>query len=80
LHTFAKKKYKNMPTLTATTTAVFSSIGLNATTIYTVFVGLVGSAVDFGLFLIQVSWPFLLGIAFIYLLWRLAHKFTGFGR
>jgi len=69
-----------MPALTASTTAVFSSIGLSASTIYDVFVSLVGSAVDFGLFLVQVSWPFLLGIAFIYLLWRLAHKFTGFGR
>jgi len=69
-----------MPTLTATTTAVFTSIGLSASTIYNVFVALVGSAVDFGLFLVQVSWPFLLGIAFIYLMWRLAHKFTGFGR
>jgi len=69
-----------VPTLTATTTSVFSSIGLSASTIYNVFVGLVGSAVDFGLWLIQVSWPFLLGIAFIYLMWKLAHKFTGFGR
>jgi len=69
-----------MPTLDATTTSVFSSIGLNPTTIYDVFVSLVGSAVSFGLWLVQVSWPFLLGIAFIYLMWRLAHKFTGFGR
>jgi len=69
-----------LPTLTATTTAVFTDIGLSAQTIYNVFVGLVGSAVDFGLFLIQVSWPFLLGIAFIYLMWRLARSFTGFGR
>lgn len=69
-----------MPTLTASTTAVFSSIGLSASSIYATFVSLVGSAVDFGIFLIQVSWPFLLGIAFIYLMWRLAHKFMGFGR
>jgi hypothetical protein len=69
-----------MPTLTATTTSVFTSIGLSASTIYTVFIGLVGTAVDFGLFLVQVSWPFLLGIAFIYLMWRLAHKFLGIGR
>jgi len=69
-----------MPTLTATSSAVFSSIGLNATTIYNIFVGLVGTAVDFGLWLIQVSWPFLLGIALIYLLWGLARRFTHFGR
>jgi len=69
-----------MPTLDATTTAVFASVGLNASTIYNVFVGLVGSAVAFGLWLVQVSWPFLLAIAFIYLMWKLAHKFTGFGR
>jgi len=69
-----------MPTLNATTTAVFNSIGLSAQDIYDIFVTLVGSAVSFGLWLIQVSWPFLLGIAFIYLMWRLAHKFMGFGR
>jgi len=69
-----------MPTLTSTSTAVFSSIGLSANTIYTIFVGLIGTAVDFGLWLVQVSWPFLLGIAFIYLMWRLAHKFMGVGR
>jgi len=69
-----------MPTLDATSTAQFTSVGLNATTIYNVFIGLVNSAVSFGLWLIQVSWPFLLVIAFIYLMWRLAHKFTGFGR
>ena len=69
-----------MPSLSATTTAVFQSIGLNAADIYGVFVGLVGTAVSFGLWLIQVAWPFLLGIAFIYLMWRLAHKFLGFGR
>jgi len=69
-----------MPTLTSTSTAVFTSIGLSASTIYDVFVGLVGTAVDFGLWLVQVSWSFLLGIAFIYLMWRLAHKFMGIGR
>lgn len=69
-----------MPTLNATTTAVFSSIGLTASDIYNVFVSLVGTAVSFGLWLIQVSWPFLLGIAFIYLMWRIAHKYMGIGR
>lgn len=69
-----------MPTLDATTTAVFASVGLNASTIYNIFVTLVGTAVSFGLWLVQVSWPFLLAIAFIYLMWRIAHKFTGFGR
>jgi len=69
-----------MPTLDATSTAVFTATGLNATTIYNVFISLIGTAVSFGLWLVQVSWPFLLAIAFIYLMWRLAHKFTGFGR
>lgn len=69
-----------MPTLSASTTAVFTSIGLTASDIYNVFTGLVGTAVSFMLWMIQVSWPFLLGIAFIYLMYRLAHKFTGFGR
>lgn len=69
-----------MPALNASTTAVFTSIGLDASDIYDVFVALVGTAVSFGLWLIQVAWPFLLGIAFIYLMWRLARKFMGFGR
>ena len=69
-----------MPVLDATSTAVFTSIGLSASSIYAVFVSLIGTAVSFGLWLIQVSWPFLLGIAFIYLMWKLAHKFMGFGR
>jgi len=69
-----------MPTLNASSTAVFTSIGLSASDIYAIFVGLIGTAVSFGLWLIQVSWPFLLGLAFIYLMYRLAHKFTGFGR
>jgi len=69
-----------MPSLNATTTAVFNSVGISASDIYSTFVSLIGTAVSFGLWLIQVSWPFLLAIAFIYLMWRLAHKFTGFGR
>jgi len=69
-----------MPSLNATTTAVFNSIGLNATTIYDTMVALIGTAVAFGLWLIQVSFPFLLGLGFIYLMVRLVYKFTGLGR
>lgn len=69
-----------MPTLTATSTAVFTSIGISASTIYGIFTGLVGTAVDFGLWLVQVTWPYLLGLAFIFLMWRIAHKFLGIGR
>lgn len=69
-----------MPALDASSTAVFTATGLNATTIYSVFVSLIGTAVSFGLWLIQVSWPYLLVIGFIGLMWKLAHKFTGFGR
>jgi len=69
-----------MPTMTSTTTAVFTSLGISASTIYNVFIGLVGSAVDFGLFLIQVSWPFLLGIAFIGMVAGLAYMFLHWGR
>ena len=69
-----------MPTLSASTTAVFSAVGISPSSIYGTFTGLVGSAVDFGLWLIQVSWPFLLAIGFIYLLWKIAHKFMGIGR
>jgi len=69
-----------MPTLTASTTAVFTSVGLTASTIYDTFTGLVGTAVGFMLWMIEVSWPFLLAIAFIYLMYKLAYKFMGFGR
>lgn len=69
-----------MPSLDATTTEVFSDVGINATTIYDTFTGLIGTAVSFGLWMVQVSWPFLLAVGFIYLMWRLAHKFTGLGR
>jgi len=69
-----------MPSLNATTTAVFSSIGLDASTIYSTFTGLVGTAVSFALWMIQVAWPFYLGIGLIYLLWRVAKAFTHIGR
>lgn len=69
-----------MPALDATSTAVWTSLGLNATTIYNIFIGLIGTAVSFGLWLIQVSWPFMLGLAFIYLMWRIAKSFMGIGR
>lgn len=69
-----------MPTLNASTSAVFTAIGLDASSIYAIFTGLVGTSVSFMLWMIQVSWPFLLGIAFIYLMYKLAYKFMGFGR
>jgi len=69
-----------MPTLTATTTAVFNSVGLSASSIYSIFTGLIGTAVDFSLFLVQVSWPFLLALGFILLLWGLAKRYHFFGR
>jgi len=71
---------QSMPSMDATTTAQFTALGLSATSIYGVFTGLAGTAVNFGLWLVQVQWPFLLIIACIYLLWRLAHRFVGFGR
>jgi len=68
-----------MPTLSASTSAVFTSIGLSATEIYNVFISLVGSSVSFALWLLQVSWPFLLGLAFIGLMWGIARRFLGVG-
>jgi len=67
-----------MPAMGTSTTEVFSDLGLTASDIYGVFTGLIGTAVDFSLWLIQVSWPFLLGAAFIYLMIRLASKFLMF--
>lgn len=69
-----------MPTMSASTTAVFSSVGLTASTIYGVMTSLIGTAVDFGLWLIQLSLPFLLVLGFIYLIVRIMYKFTGLGR
>ena len=69
-----------MPSLDATTSAQFAAVGLTASTIYATFQTLAGTAVNFGLWLVQVQWPFLLIIGAIYLLWKLAHRFTGFGR
>jgi len=69
-----------MPTLSASSSAVFTAVGLNASDIYAVFIALIGTAVSFGLWLVQVSWPFMLAIGFIYLMWRIAHKFMSVGR
>jgi len=68
-----------MPALNATTTAVFNSVGITATDIYSTFTSLIGTAVSFMLWLVTVSWPFLLGVAFILLMWKLAHKFLHIG-
>jgi len=68
-----------MPTLNASTSAVFTAIGLSASDIYAIFVALVGTTVSFGLWLIQVTWPFLLGAGLIYGLIRVLYRFTGFG-
>jgi len=73
------KLQNTMPTLNASTTAVFNSVGLDASDIYDVMTSLISTAVSFGLWLIQVSWPFLLAIGFIYLMWGLARKFMGYG-
>jgi len=64
----------------ATTTAIFSSVGLDATTIYDTLVALISTSLSFGLWLIQVGWPFMLIAGFIYLMVRVSHKFTGLGR
>jgi len=69
-----------MPSMNATTTAVFTSLGISATDIYAIFNSLVGTSISFGLWLIQVSWPFLLVIGFIYLMWRIAHSYSGIGK
>lgn len=64
-----------MPTLGATTTAVFASVGLSASDIYTIFTGLIGTGVGFMLWLIQVVWPFLLVLAFLSLMYGIARKY-----
>lgn len=68
-----------MPTLNATTTQVFTSVGLSASEIYQLFLGLISVAVSFGLWMIQVAWPFMLAIGFIYLMYRLARRYMSVG-
>lgn len=69
-----------MPSLATSTQAVFTSIGLDAQSIYDTFVALIGTALDMGLWLVQVSFPFILGLGFIYLMYRLVGKFMHLGR
>jgi len=69
-----------LPTLDATTTAVFASIGINPSTVYSVFTALVSTTVSFLLWLVQVTWPFLLGILLILALWRIIHYYRGTAR
>lgn len=64
-----------MPTLSATTTAVFASVGITASSTYPIFTGLIGTGVGFILWLIQVVWPFLLVLAFLSLMYGLARKY-----
>jgi len=66
-----------MPALNGSTTAVFASTGLDAQAIYDVIVGLIGTAVAFGLFLVQSYWPFMLVLGFIGLLVGIAKKYMG---
>jgi len=61
-----------MPTLDATTTAVFTAVGISASSIYAVFLNLVGIGISFILWLMQVAWPFLLVLAFIGMLFGIA--------
>jgi len=69
-----------MPTLSGTTSAVFASVGLDAEDIYDTLVALISTSLDFGLWLIQVGWPFLLVVGFVYAMYRIAHTFLGLGR
>lgn len=64
-----------MPALSASTTAVFSAVGINATDIYAIFTSLIGTSVSYILWLIQVTWPFLLVLAFLSLMYGMAQKF-----
>lgn len=54
--------------------------GVNSASVFEVYRGLIGQSVYFGLWLIQVTWVFLLAIGFIYLLYRIAKHFTFIGR
>jgi hypothetical protein len=69
-----------LPTMNATTTAVFAATGLDASSIFALFVGLINTAVSFGLWLIQVAWPFLLVIGFILLMWGIARYYSKIGK
>jgi len=63
-----------MPTLDATTTAVFASVGISASTIYNFFVLIFNQALVVGLWLVQAIWPFLLVVGIIVLFVKVAGK------
>jgi len=69
-----------LPTLDATTTAVFASTGLNAATIYSTLIALLGTGLSFGLWLIQVMFPILLVTGFVFAVVSVIYRFTGLGR
>lgn len=54
--------------------------GVNTASVYNAYLGLIGQSVFFGLWLVQVSWVFILVIGFIYLLYRIVLHFTSLGR
>jgi hypothetical protein len=69
-----------LPPLNDNTASVFAAVNLNPTEIYGTFTSLVGVAVSFGLWLIQVAWPFILVMAFILVIWQIANKYRRIGR
>jgi len=69
-----------VPTLDATTTAVFASVGVTPTSLYTMLQTMIGMAISFGIWLIELSFPFLLVLAFIGVIIGLVYAFLHFGK
>jgi hypothetical protein len=69
-----------MPILDATTTAVFDSVGITATSLYTMLQTLIGMSISFGIWLIELTFPFLLVLAFIGVIVGLVYAFLHFGK
>jgi len=69
-----------MPTLTATTTAVLASAGVDGSTLYDFLTTIFGQALSVGIWLVQAIWPFLLVVGILVLFVKVASKMLHWGR
>jgi hypothetical protein len=63
-----------MPTLTATTTAVLASVGVDSSTLYNFLTLIFGQALSVGIWLVEAIWPFLLVAGILVLFVKVAGK------
>jgi len=64
---------------TATTSAMFSAIGLVPADLWGVITSLISSTISIGLWLVQSTWYWVIGAVVIYGVLRMVYKYLGFG-